>query len=117
MDQDDASISSEDDRFENDIQIFRDYSFISIETDEAFGMHALVQLATRKWLKAHGQFERWNQFYIRNLSAEFPAGNYENWTRWQKLFPHVKLAVGQRPRTNESLRDWALLVYNAARYA
>ena len=58
---DEASEISNGDGFEDDIQMLRDYSFISIGVDTtAFEIHGLVQLATRKWLEAHGQLERWN---------------------------------------------------------
>jgi hypothetical protein len=58
-DKDDTSKSSVSDGFEDDILILRIYSFISINTDSTtFEMHRLVQLATREWLKAHGQQER-----------------------------------------------------------
>ncbi|MCJ1274918.1 hypothetical protein MMC21_002716, partial [Puttea exsequens] len=111
------SVSSEEDGFEDDIQILRDYSFISVETNRTFEMHALVQLATRKWLEASGQLEKWKQQYIRNLSVKFPVGEYENWTRCQALFPHAKSAITQQPRADGSLREWALLLHNAAWYA
>lgn len=59
-DEDSASQSSaSDDGFEDDVQILRDYSFISINTDRAsFEMHRLVQLATRKWLQIHDELEQ-----------------------------------------------------------
>ena len=50
-------------------------------------MHGLVQLATRKWLEAHGQLEKWKQQFIRNLDAELPTGEYENWAKCQAAFP------------------------------
>ena len=115
--EDNASECSEDDGFEDDVQTLRDYSFLSVSTDRTFEMHALVQLATRKWLEANGKFEQWKQCYIKNLSAEFPIGEYENWTYCQALFPHVKSAVTQRPKAEGSLREWASLLHNAAWYA
>ena len=76
-DEDDTSQSSVSDRFEDDILTLRNYSFISINTDgTTFEMHGLVQLATRKWLEAHGQQERWKQQFIKNLYAKFPIGEY-----------------------------------------
>jgi len=116
-DEDGASECSEDDGFEDDVQTLRDYSFLSVGADRTFEMHALVQLATRKWLEANGKLEVWKQRYIENLSAEFPTGEHENWTYCQALFPHAKSAVTQRPEGDRSLREWALLVYNAAWYA
>ncbi len=52
-DENSMSDSSEDDGFEDDVQVLRNYSFISIDTDRTFEMHALVQLAMRKWLEAN----------------------------------------------------------------
>ena len=76
-DEDSASNPDKDDRFEDDVDILRNYSFISIETDRTFEMHALVQLATRKWLEDSKELEKWKQQYIKSLSAEFPPGVYK----------------------------------------
>jgi len=115
--EDNASEHSKDDGFEDDVQTLRDYSFLSVSTDGTFEMHALVQLATRKWLEANGKLEHWKQCYIKNLSAAFPTGEHENWTFCQAFFPHAKAAVIQRPSGDESLREWALLLNNGAWYA
>ena len=112
-----ASECNEDDGFEDDVQTLRNYSFLSVDTDQAFGMNALVQLASRKWLEANGQLEQWKQCYITNLSAEFPIGEHENCTHCQALSPHAKLAVTQRPREEGSSSEWASLLHNAAWYA
>ncbi|KAL8740320.1 MAG: hypothetical protein Q9190_006965 [Brigantiaea leucoxantha] len=106
----------EDDGFEDDVQVLRNYSFISCDSDRTFGMHALVQLATRKWLEAHEQLEPWKQQYVRSLSAAFPSGEYENWVSCQALFPHAKSAIAQRPKAEGPLSEWASLTYNAAGY-
>ncbi|KAI4254529.1 MAG: hypothetical protein LQ352_003037 [Teloschistes flavicans] len=108
---------SKDDGFEDDVQVLRNYSFISCDTDQTFEMHALVQLAMRKWLEANNQLELWKEQYVQSLSAAFPSGEYKNWAICQALFPHAKLAVTQRPKAEASLREWAFLMYNAARYA
>jgi tetratricopeptide (TPR) repeat protein len=111
----DASV---DDGFEDDILALRNYSFISLTTDATtFEMHGLVQLATRKWLEGQGQLEGWKKKYITNLCREFPTGKYENWTKCRALFPHAKSALAQPPEGEESLKEWALLLYNAAWYA
>lgn len=80
-------------------------------------MHTLVQLATRTWLEASGQLEKWKQQYFKSLSAAFPTGKYENWTKCQALFPNAKSAITQRPRAEETLWEWALLLFNTAWYA
>jgi hypothetical protein len=117
-DEDSATESSGNDEFEDDILSLRNYSFISVNADRiTLEMHGLVQLAMRKWLEAHGQLESWKQKYIKNLCAEFPTGEYDNWEKCQSLFPHVKSAVAQQPDKEDSLREWASLLYNAAWYA
>ena len=115
-DKDTASECSEDDRFEDDVQTLRDYSFLSVGRDQTFEMHALVQLATRTWLEANGKLEQWKQCYIKNLSDEFPTGEYGNWIKCRALFPHARSAVTQRPKAEGSLLDWAWLLYHAAWY-
>ncbi|KAL8637133.1 MAG: hypothetical protein Q9228_005565 [Teloschistes exilis] len=84
---------SEDDGFEHDVQVLRNYSFISCDTDRTFEMHALVQLAMRKWLEANEQLEPWEQQYIKSLSAAIPNGEYENSAICQALFPHATEAI------------------------
>ena len=77
--EDDTSQSSVSDRFEDDVLTLRNYLFISINADEVtFEMHRLVQLATRKWLEANKQLERWKQQYIRILYKELPTREYQN---------------------------------------
>ncbi|MCJ1386364.1 hypothetical protein MMC17_009490, partial [Xylographa soralifera] len=118
QDYDKDNISECSDEFEDDIVALRNFSFISINADgSTFEMHSLVQLATRKWLEVHSQLEHWKQQFVRNLCAEFPTGEYENWIRCQALFPHAKSAAAQRPETQDSLRDWASILYKAAWYA
>ena len=106
------------DGFEEDVSILRNYSFISVNTNgTSFEMHGLVQLAMRKWLEAHGQIERWKRQFIKNLDAELPTGEYENWEKCQALFPHAQSAAVQKPKEQDSLLDWASVLYNAAWYA
>jgi hypothetical protein len=118
-DSDDSELEANiNDGFEEDILTLRNYSFIALTTDATtFGMHGLVQLATRKWLEGQGQLETWKQQYINNLCTEFPTGEHENWAQCQALFPHAKSSLLQPPKAVESLRQWALLLYKAAWYA
>ena len=113
------SESSEDDEFENDLQILRNYSFISFGTNRTFEMHALVQLATRRWLEARGQLKPWRESFITILYRKFPDGSFRTWTKCQALFPHVRAAVTQQPGEGEgvSSTEWATLLCNAAVYA
>ncbi|KAJ5464918.1 Tetratricopeptide-like helical [Penicillium daleae] len=80
-------------------------------------MHRLVQLTVRTWLKAHGQLEQWKGLFIENLYSKFPTAEYENWERYRSLFPHMKVAVSQRPESPVSVQQWATLLYRGAWYA
>jgi hypothetical protein len=55
-----SSTSAEsEDTFEDDVVALRNFCFISNETGGmSFEMHALVQLATRVWLKANNKLEQ-----------------------------------------------------------
>jgi tetratricopeptide (TPR) repeat protein len=115
---DSSSDSDFDSDFENDIAILRDYSFIATSEDSTvYTMHRLVQLTVHAWLIIHGQEEEWKQHFISNLYAEFPTGEYENWGRCRSLFPHVSSAASHRPKSQDSLRNWAALLYKGAWYA
>ncbi|KAG8525686.1 uncharacterized protein KY384_000446 [Bacidia gigantensis] len=116
-DEDCKSIFSCDDTFQDDIQMLRDFSFMSINTTGKFEMHALVQLATRKWLESKGQLEPWKERYIKILSIAFPSGEYETWSRCRELLPHAKSAIAQRPQAQQAIIEWASLLYNAGWYA
>ncbi|KAH8722559.1 hypothetical protein GQ44DRAFT_622318, partial [Phaeosphaeriaceae sp. PMI808] len=107
-----------DDEFENDIAKLRDYSFITVTKDaKTFEMHNLIQLATRKWLENWNQVDKWRERFISHLCAEFPNGKFENWDKCQALLPHARAALSQKPKTKESLKEWALLLYKMAWHA
>ncbi|KAH7364016.1 putative kinesin [Rhexocercosporidium sp. MPI-PUGE-AT-0058] len=104
--------------FEDDLLVLRNYAFISVsKIQSVFEMHALVQLAMRTWLEAKGDLERWRRHYCKILSNEFPTGEYDNWARCQELFPHAQSAAAQKPEEQDSVLDWASVLYNAAWYA
>jgi tetratricopeptide (TPR) repeat protein len=114
----DPSGTTDDDNFEDNILILRDYSFITVAKEaNTFEMHNLVQLATRTWLENQGQLNRWRERFISNICADMPTGQYENWQKCQVLFPHARAALAQQPQGKDSLKKWALLLYKAAWYA
>ena len=115
--EDQSSQWSQREEFEKDIVTLRNFSFVSDTSGTGFEMHGLVQLATRKWLTANGLLERWKQQFLSNLCAEVPTGEYENWATWKELFPHAKSAMEQRPKAQESVLEWASILYYAAWYA
>ncbi|KAJ5973175.1 hypothetical protein N7481_010385 [Penicillium waksmanii] len=112
------SKSDVDPDFEDDVSILRNFSIISVNEDNnSFTMHRLVQLATRAWLKSHGELDQWRDKSILNLWEQFPTGEYENWARCRPLFPHVKSAMLQRPSLLTSIQQWARLLFRGAWYA
>jgi hypothetical protein len=87
----------------------RDFRLISTnDGGDEFEMHGLVQLSTRKWLRLHGQQEKFKQQYIERMAASFPTGRYENWATCQKLFAHVQLALDYR-LTEDRMEEWVTL--------
>ncbi|KAK7972465.1 hypothetical protein PG988_006599 [Apiospora saccharicola] len=111
------SDSSIDDEFETDVSSLRDYSFTSAVGDgKTFEMHILVQLATKRWLGAEGQKEKWKSEFIRHLDIQLPTGAYENWATCQVLLPHTVSAAAQRPKDEASSKGLASIIYKAAWY-
>ncbi|KAF1828138.1 hypothetical protein BDW02DRAFT_603717, partial [Decorospora gaudefroyi] len=117
--EDDTSQSSVgDEQFEDDIIVLRNFCFISVDTSgTSFEMHALVQLATRMWLETNSKLEQWKEQFVSNLFSAFPTGRYENWAACQVLYAHAKAAVGQQPRDESSIAEWATVLYCAAWFA
>lgn len=112
------------DEFENDLIMLRNYSFVYTTGERlmeqpmerrTFEMHALVQLAMRKWLKINGQLQNWQRHFVHKLCTEVPTGEFENWAKCQVLFPHIKLSA--EPESEDVLEKWATLQYRAAWYA
>ena len=57
--------------FEDALAPLIDFSLITTETSrEAFNMHPLVQLATRKWLTLRGDLEKWQRESVRIISRD-----------------------------------------------
>ncbi|KAJ5724841.1 hypothetical protein N7493_006569 [Penicillium malachiteum] len=102
--------------FEDDIQILCEYSFISVRQDgETFQMHRLVQTAVQRWLHVHDEKELWKSQFIQNLLLAFPTGDpILHWEKCCALYQHVQRALTQRPNSEETLKDWALLLYRGA---
>ena len=103
--------------FEDDIAMLIDYCLVSVNQDgDAFEMHRLVQLSTRKWLAAFGQYDTFQKRYIERMAAVFPTSEYENWPTCLHLFPHAQAALDYRP-SRDGQEQWAKLLYNAGWYA
>jgi tetratricopeptide (TPR) repeat protein len=80
-------------------------------------MHQLVQFSTKSWLELRGETEKWKGKFIATMDKEFPLGEYENWVKCQKLFPHAEKALEYRPADQDYLQRWASILFNTAWYA
>ncbi|KAJ5784575.1 uncharacterized protein N7503_009787 [Penicillium pulvis] len=116
----DASSFTIVDGFEDDVEVLKDFCLIAPDTTgRTFKMHNLVQWSTKKWLKAHGEFDQWQQTFLTRISKEFPTPTTETWETCQLLFPHVQTTITDHPKgwPNESFTEWITLIHNAASFA
>lgn len=72
-----------------------DFALIAFKADgECFEMHRLVQLATRTWLRIHGEIMKWEEEALALLSGSFPNGDHQNWKICMALLPHAEVVLG-----------------------
>lgn len=111
--------SPDDDDFEDDINMLRDYAFIHPTTESfSFGMHRLVQVATRAWLqKNETQLERWRFRFIANLEKAFSGFHSMQLLEFQPLFPHAKRALKEKSEARQFILRKASLLFWSAEYA
>ncbi|KAI9872046.1 MAG: hypothetical protein M1830_002125 [Pleopsidium flavum] len=103
--------------FEDALAPLNDFALIASEADgECFGMHRLVQLATRKWLHIHGEITKWEEEAVTLLSESFPIGEPQNWNICIALLPHAEVVLGyQYSKQHYSLQQ-ARVLHNTAWY-
>ncbi|KAK4978548.1 hypothetical protein LTR28_005076 [Elasticomyces elasticus] len=112
------------DRFEDDVTMLRNFSFVSATTDRSsWEMHRLVQDATRLWLEDGNRYEEFRDRFLYRLNQAIPShpcnedDEYPSyWDICRLLFPNAQAALGYKPSHTEALSDWASIMYNAARY-
>ncbi|KAL9114581.1 MAG: hypothetical protein Q9187_007434, partial [Circinaria calcarea] len=101
--------------FEDALAPLNDFALITSEAEgECFGMHRLVQLATRAWLRVHGEIEKWEKEAVKLLSESFPIGIYENWKICVALLPHAEAVLKYQHSEQQYSSRQALLLYNTA---
>jgi hypothetical protein len=106
------------DELEEDILLLRDYSFISVTSDPAiFEMHALVQLATQKWLGGDARYSKWRNKFIEVLDGEFPDFRSPDWPKAKALFPHAFATLQLDSEGTYAQPLLASLLFNAGHYA
>jgi tetratricopeptide (TPR) repeat protein len=103
--------------FDDDLDTLRAYSLVTVTTDSnTCEMHALVQFCTRAWLSSFSDAERWRRKFLWLMAREFPTGEFESWAKCQRLLPHVEPMFESEPADEESQRNWAEVLTNAAWY-
>lgn len=66
------------------------YSFVSRRpANDALDIHRLVQLATRSWLKAQGQWDVWTDKALARLVEVVPPGGHDKKDVWITYLPHA----------------------------
>ncbi|KAJ5646390.1 hypothetical protein N7490_002762 [Penicillium lividum] len=108
------------DGFEDDIQTLKDFCLITTDiTGKTLRMHSLIQDSTKKWLKANGEFDKWQQIFLNKMYDDFPVPDSSTLGTCQLLFPHVQKAIAHPPITysSESFTEWVALVYKASTFA
>ncbi|KAJ4235454.1 hypothetical protein NW757_013525 [Fusarium falciforme] len=102
--------------FENDIDILRGYSLVTLSTVGLCEMHSLVQFCTRSWISEFGDPARWSRLFMKLAADHFPSGVFETWAACQSLLPHVEPLLGRKPREESGVANWAKVLTNVSWY-
>ena len=101
---------------EDALDTLHDFLLVTPERDGAmFGMHRLVQLATKTWLTSHDEISKWENEALRLLSLSFTcAAGYKNWQHM--LLPHAEVVSEYIYDGQTQLLQQATLSTNMAMY-
>lgn len=103
--------------FDNAIAPLFDFSLISQEKEQnSFGMHRLVQIATRTWLEKHNEKVLWEGTAVALLADVFPSGEYDTWEKCASLLPHANVLAEYQYTSPEYELQLASLLYNRSWY-
>jgi tetratricopeptide (TPR) repeat protein len=82
-----------------------------IETEEWYDIHRLVHLATRIWVKEHGNASKVAEDAVRHVADIFPSDDYENQAVWRGYLPHaLRLLSSGQHCSAEKQSELCLLV-------
>lgn len=109
---------AKNERLGKDVGTLQASSFVVAEDDSGtLGLSDLTQRHVSAWLEACGRTGFWEQTYVDLMAQEFPNGEFVNWTRCRRLFPHVeRLCFDYVPTIIRSSDALAHLLTNAAWY-
>jgi hypothetical protein len=82
-----------------------------VEREEWYDMHRLVHLATRIWVKRHGNAGEVAEEAVRHVANVFPSDDYENRAVWRGYLPHaLRLLDGGQESSIREQSELCLLV-------
>ncbi|KAL0929601.1 Kinesin light chain 5 [Colletotrichum truncatum] len=117
-DDDDDDEANDDHDFENDLDMLRSYSLISLSMVPGFcEMHSLVQFCTKEWISELGCPARWKKLFLQSASQHFPSGVFETWEQCQTLMPHVQPLLNEKPSEESDQLKWSKLLTNVCWYS
>lgn len=99
-------------------QKLKAFSLIVEETEaKVFSMHRLIQLSVQKWLMLQNVIEEWQEKALSTVSRSCPShGEYEHWTAWEAINPHIQIVKGYAINTDSSLLHRASILSREAGY-
>ncbi|KAF4332196.1 kinesin light chain [Fusarium beomiforme] len=102
--------------FEDDIDVLRSYSLISVSsTEDTFEMHATVRTCTRAWISASNGQARWKQLFLWTMTDNFRCNDVEDWARCHMLLPHLESITKDYP-SEEDIERWTCFLSHLGKY-
>ncbi|KAM0362981.1 hypothetical protein ACHAPK_011328 [Fusarium culmorum] len=102
--------------FEDDLDVLRGYSLVTISAVGLCEMHPLVQFCTRSWISKFGDPLRWSRLFTELAANHFPSGAFETWAVCQSLLPHVGPLLGRKPKEDGTVANWAEMLTSVSWY-
>ncbi|KAJ0306108.1 hypothetical protein Brms1b_010559 [Colletotrichum noveboracense] len=111
-----SDVENRQEDFENNIDVLRGYSLVTLSSAGLCEMHSLVQFCTRLWISEFGDPARWSRLFMKLAADYFPSGAFETWNTCQNLLPHIEPILSEQARDQGDIRDWAKLLTNVCCY-
>jgi len=91
------------------------FSLINARSDgQEYGLHRLVQLATRRWLEMQGTTKLWEEKALLVVANHFPTGTFENRTTCECLLPHAQAVIQRKDISETYPVEYSILLHNVA---
>jgi hypothetical protein len=102
--------------FENDMDVLRGYSLVSVSAVGLCEMHSLVQFCTRLWISEFGNPARWSRLFMKLAADHFPSGAFDTWAVCQSLLPHIEPLLERKLREESIVNSWSQVLTNVSWY-